>query len=89
MAHISFTSALQRHIACPPCEVAGTTLAQALDQAFALYPGLRGYIVDEHGAVRKHIAIFVDGSGIADRQLLSDPVGASTDIWVMQALSGG
>lgn len=89
MAHIAFTRNLQRHVACPPCAVAGSTVGESLEEAFARYPKLRGYVLDEHGALRFHMAVFVDGVPIADRRGLSDPVSDATEICVMQALSGG
>jgi len=45
--------------------------------------------LDEHGAVRKHMVIFIDGTMIRDRMTLTDPVTPSSEIYVMQALSGG
>ncbi|HJV37663.1 MAG TPA: MoaD/ThiS family protein [Geothrix sp.] len=89
MAHVAFTRNLQRHVACPPCAVAGGTVRESLEAAFTLYPKLRGYVLDEHGALRFHMAVFVDGVPIADRRGLSDPVSTASEIYVMQALSGG
>ncbi len=89
MPRVTFTGNLQRHVVCPPCEVEGGTVREALEGAFALYPRARGYVVDEHGALRHHMAIFVDGQAIGDRRRLSDPVGEAGEIFVMQALSGG
>jgi sulfur-carrier protein len=39
--------------------------------------------------VRRHVAIYVNGDRIADRDRLSDPVGDDDEIFVFQALSGG
>ncbi len=89
MPRVAFTANLQRHVPCPPCEVAGGTVRESLDQAFALYPKLRGYVLDEHGAPRFHMAVFVDGVPVADRRSLGDPVAGDAEIYVMQALSGG
>ncbi len=89
MPRVAFTQNLQRHVACPPCAVAGTTVRESLDAALAHYPKLRGYVLDEHGALRFHMAVYVDGVPVSDRQGLSDPVTGSGEIFVMQALSGG
>jgi hypothetical protein len=62
---------------------------EVLDHVFADNPRLRGYVVDERGVLRKHMMVFVDGAQIADRENLSDPVGPRTELYVMQALSGG
>ena len=61
----------------------------SLEAAFGLYPKVRGYVLDEHGALRFHMAIYVNGVPIADRRGLSDAVGDTAEIFVMQALSGG
>jgi len=89
MPRVAFTRNLQRHVACPPCTVAGATVRESLEAAFALYPNLRGYVLDEHGTLRFHMAVFVDGEPISDRKSLSDPVPATSEIFVVQALSGG
>lgn len=89
MPSVVFTQNLQRHVPCPPCSVAGGTVRESLEAAFGLYPKLRGYVLDEHGALRFHMAIYVDGVPIGDRKGLSDPVPGTGEIFVMQALSGG
>jgi hypothetical protein len=89
MPRVSFTPHLQRFIDAPPREVTGTTVAEALAQVFADNPRLRGYVLDEHGAARKHVTIFVDDAAIADRLALTDPVGSNSEIFILQALSGG
>ena len=33
----------------------------ALETAFAAAPALKGYVLDEQGGVRKHVAVFVNG----------------------------
>ena len=89
MPRVAFTCNLQRHVACPPCAVAGTTVRESLEAVFAVYPKLQGYVLDEHGALRFHMAIYVNGVPIADRRGLGDPVPETGEIFVMQALSGG
>lgn len=89
MATVHFTANLRRHVDCPPLEVDGDTVGAVLDGYFALHPAVRSYVLDEQGAVRRHVAIFNDGSQISDPRSLSDPVPAGSEIYVMQALSGG
>ncbi|GAF87155.1 unnamed protein product, partial [marine sediment metagenome] len=67
MASVTFTSTLKRHIDCPSCDAPGETVCDVLDAVFATNPKLRGYIVDEQGACRQHIVIFVDGEAIRDQ----------------------
>ncbi|MEZ5990338.1 MAG: MoaD/ThiS family protein [Planctomycetota bacterium] len=89
MPRVQFTPNLERHVDCPPRDVAGGTLRDVLDSAFADAPRLRGYVLDEQGRLRQHIVVFVDGQAARDRVALSDPVGPEAEVWVMQALSGG
>jgi len=56
---------------------------------FAGNPPLRSYVLEDDGAVRKHIAVWVDGEPLRDRQTLGDAVTADGEVYVMQALSGG
>jgi hypothetical protein len=65
------------------------TVGEALSHVFAEHPALRGYVLDEQGAVRHHVVIFVGGRAIADRGKLTDPVSSDSEIYVFQALSGG
>lgn len=89
MAKVHFTSNLRRHVDCPTVAAAGETVRQILDQAFAQNPRLGTYVLDDQGHVRKHMRILVDGKAIADLEKQSDPVTPESDVWVMQALSGG
>lgn len=89
MPRVVFTQNLQRHVACPPTEAPGETVREVLDAVFAENPRARGYVLDDQGAVRHHMVIFVDGTQIRDRQALSDSVSEGAEIYVMQALSGG
>ncbi len=89
MPKVSFTSALQRFLAAPSAEVEGGTVGEALAAVFALRPALRGYVLDDQGAVRRHVSIYVNGEPIADRARLTDKVGAHDEIYVLQALTGG
>ncbi len=74
---------------CPPAEVQGTTVREVLDARFAKNERARGYVLDEQGALRQHVVVFVNGEPIRDRVRLSDPVQGDAEVYVMQALSGG
>jgi sulfur carrier protein ThiS len=89
MVRVSFPQVLQRHVRCPPVDVDGATVRQALDAAFAVHPAVRGYLLDETGALRAHVTVFVDGEVVRDRRTLAQRVGAAARIDVFQALSGG
>lgn len=84
-----FTQNLQRHVACPPVTAPGSTVRAVLESAFAGNPRARGYVLDDQGSLREHMALFVDGAQVRDRVGLSDPVRGDSEIYIMQALSGG
>jgi molybdopterin converting factor small subunit len=89
MPRVVFTSNLQRHVNCPETQVATGTVHSALAQVFAAQPQARGYVLDEQGHLRKHVVVFVDGQRVRDREGLSDLVHDSSEVYVMQALTGG
>ncbi len=69
--------------------VNAATVAEAVREVDKIAPGFAFYICDERGRLRRHVNIFVEEEGIADRQRLTDPVGRDSRIFIMQALSGG
>ena len=89
MATVVFTSNLRQHVDSPPVEAAGRTVREVLDAVFHENPKLRSYVLDDQGAVRKHMVVFVNGRAIQDRNTLTDLVPEGAEVYVMQALSGG
>jgi hypothetical protein len=89
MARVVFTSNIQRHVACPAIEAGGRTVREVLNAVFATNERARSYVLDDQFALRKHMTIIVDGKSLSDRTGLSDPVTPKSEIFVLQALSGG
>lgn len=89
MAHIIFTENLRRHIGCPEQDAAGSTLAEVLNNLFSSQQALKHYILDDQDRLRRHMLISIDGKKIKDAVYLSDPVQADSEIYIIQALSGG
>ncbi|MBV8667552.1 MAG: MoaD/ThiS family protein [Burkholderiaceae bacterium] len=89
MAKIVFTQQLRRFTEVPEIETAAPTLRAALEDAFAVNPVLRGYILDEQGHMRINVVAFIDGRRLRDRIALNDAISATSQIHVLQALSGG
>jgi sulfur-carrier protein len=89
MPRVQFTDNLSNQTAAPPSEVEGATVRACLDAVFFQVPRLRGYVLDDQGSVRQHVVVFVDGEAIRDRRHQTDEVGPTSEIFVMQALSGG
>ena len=89
MPQVVFTSNLQRHVDCPEAVVGGQTVSEALEAVFADNETLRGYVLDDQGRLRTHMVVFVDNAPVKDRSDLTDEVSQTSEIYVMQALSGG
>ena len=89
MPLVEFTPNLARQTSAEACRVDGTTVGESLQAVFAKQPGLRSYVLDDQGAVRHHVVVFVDGAAVKDRRTLSDAVQPDSEIFIMQALSGG
>lgn len=89
MTTVAFTSNLLRHLKTPTVQAEGVTVRQVLEGYFQVYPQVRGYILDDLGTLRKHVAIFLNRELIDDRIKLSDPTQENDTIYVVQALSGG
>jgi sulfur-carrier protein len=89
MATVHFTSNLRRHVDCPSMDCAGGSVREVLDSVFHSNERLKSYVLDDQGALRKHMSILVNGRAVADRLRQSDVVRNDDEIWVMQALSGG
>ena len=100
MIYLNISSRLCRRFASPyalkrfypdleECEMSGATVADVLHSIDARWPGLRDYLVEENGALRKHVNIFIGNRLIDDRRSLGDAVADTDEVYVMQALSGG
>ena len=89
MPTVRFTDNIQRHVSCPTRDVDGATVRDALDRYFSANERARGYALDDQGRLRPHMAVFIDGRQVQDRNALTDPVGPGATIDVVQALSGG
>jgi len=89
MPRVEFAPALTRHVACPAQDVSASTLRDALLRSFEAAPAMRHYVLDEQGAVRKHVAVFVNAQMIRDRAALDLPLAPGDKVMVIQALTGG
>ena len=90
MPEIAFTNALKRFFpTLMRKKVMAATVKEAIDGLEIDYPGLKQYLLTEHGSLRHHVNIFIGDELIQDRETLSDALKDSDEIYVMQALSGG
>lgn len=89
MARLIFTQQLARFTELPQVVTGAATLRDALEAAFALNPRLRGYILDEQGHLRENVVAFIDGRRCSERSSLADALAPNSQVYVLQALSGG
>ena len=90
MPTVKFTKALKRFFPqLQDTPAKGRTLEEIFGEMDICYPGVRSYVLDEQGRLRKHVNIFIDGTIISDRIALSDSFSDNSEIYIIQALSGG
>jgi len=90
VARVRFTRHLRLHFPdLRDGEVEAGSLAELVAALDRRWPGLAGYLVDDRGALRRHVNIFVNGELLEDRVRLGDRIATGDEVFVMQALSGG
>ena len=89
MPSVRFTRNIQRHVECPTREVEGSTVREVFEAYFSTNEQARGYVLDDRGRLRKHMAAFIDRQQIDDRESLSDKVPRAAVVDIVQSLSGG
>lgn len=89
MAHVAFTSQLQRFTETPEVHTLAATLRDALGAAFDVNPRLRHYVLDEQGHLRQHVVVYISGRRVVDRMALTDALAPDDKVYVLQALTGG
>lgn len=65
------------------------SVAEVLQAINALAPGFTDYILDENGALRRHVNLAINDIWVVDRRTLSDRVAEDATVYIFQALSGG
>ncbi len=65
------------------------SVAQVLAAVEQLAPGFSHYVMDERGALRRHVNISINDSIVIDKKALSDRVPPGGTLYIFQALSGG
>ena len=69
--------------------VAAGSVAEVLHAVDAIAPGFCDYVLDERGALRRHVNVCVNQQLVVDRQRLTDQVADDATVYVFQALTGG
>ena len=90
MVKVRFTTALNRFFPdLREMDVDAFTVNEVITKAEDLHPGIKSYLLEEDGSLRKHVNIFIDEELIGDRRGLTDPVSEGNEVLIFQALSGG
>ena len=90
MVTVNFTPALKQfEPELKSIEVTGNNVKEVIGGVREIYPRLVDYVLEENGALRKHVNIFINNTFINDRQQLSDTVQENDKVYIIQALSGG
>ena len=90
MANVKLTSALKRFFpSLSEMTINASTIRDVMVALEQKYPGISGYLVDDHGRLRQHVNIFVKGELIKDRATLTDSLSDQDEVLIFQALSGG
>lgn len=90
MPTVKFTYALKKFFPeLKDITANGNSLQEVFKEIESSYPGIGSYVLDERGGLRRHVNIFIDRKMIHDRSTLSDPFSSNSEIYIMQALSGG
>lgn len=65
------------------------SVAQILNAINEMAPGFADYVLDDHGALRRHVNLSINDTILIDRKTLSDCVQEGGTVYIFQALSGG
>jgi hypothetical protein len=65
------------------------SVAEILHAIDEIAPGFTDYVLDERGALRRHVNLSINETMVIDRKTLSDRVPDDGTVYIFQALSGG
>lgn len=66
-----------------------TTVGEALDELWAMYPGLKDRVLTELGQIRTHVNIFLGDENVRRRDELKTSLPSDAEITILPAVSGG
>ena len=67
----------------------GGTLQEVLADLDANYPGIRARILDDGGALRRFVNVYVGDEDVRFAEGLATPVKAGTEVSIIPAVAGG
>lgn len=92
MPYVKMTQHLFRYfpqLANRTITVPAGSVADILRAINEIAPGFTDYVLDEHGALRRHVNLSINDSLVIDKKTLSDRVPDDGTVYIFQALSGG
>ena len=72
-----------------PITVPAGSVAEILRAVNEMAPGFTDYVLDERGALRRHVNLCINETIVIDRTTLADRVSDAGTVFIFQALSGG
>ncbi|HEV2870867.1 MAG TPA: ubiquitin-like small modifier protein 1 [Actinomycetota bacterium] len=90
MATIHLPGALSGHAGGQRrVEVDGATVGKVLAALGQAHPGVGQRVLDDRGALRRHVNVFVNGESIRYLDGIETPVAGTDEVWILPAVSGG
>ena len=65
--------------------IEGASVGEVLRELERQHPKIEGWVLDEHGRVRRHVNVFVDGERVRE----DAPLAPSATLHVLPSISGG
>lgn len=82
MPQVFFSGYLRQILSESPVTVEASTVITAFDEVFMRHRGLKHYMFDDRGTLRKRVRIYVDGSPVRGEDHLLSRVGQASKIYV-------
>jgi len=65
------------------------SVAEVLLAINEIAPGFTDYVLDERGALRRHVILSINDTIVIDKTKLSDRIPEDGTVYIFQSLSGG
>jgi sulfur-carrier protein len=86
MPKVILTGSICQHVGgLGAVEVSGNTAREVITALEVSYPGVRGWVVDEQGALRRHVKLFRGGDAVS----LDAQIAPGDQLHIVAAISGG